>query len=287
MNSEPMKLSFFCPRWGSEASSPEEFIHRAQEAGYDGIEVGLADGDFAADEVLARAKDAGLAVITQHWQTLTPDMPRHLEEFEARLRRAASFDPIFINSHTGRDMFGLEDNLRVFALADRISTETGIAILHETHRGRCLHTPWRAAELLRARPATQLVFDMSHWCNVCESLCEDQGETIASLLPAVGHIHGRVGHAQGPQVSDPRAPEWQAAVEVHLGWWEKIAAAKRAAGAMQLTITPEFGPPPYLPTLPWTQMPVAFQWDINVHMMNLLRDHLAATPRPRSSTEKS
>lgn len=53
----------------------------------------MADGDAVADEVLARAKDAGLAVITQHWQTMTPDLPCHLEEFEARLRRAASFDP--------------------------------------------------------------------------------------------------------------------------------------------------------------------------------------------------
>jgi hypothetical protein len=70
-----------------------------------------------------------------------------------------------------------------------------------------------------------------------------------------------------------------------LGWREtsisaggKVAAAKRSAGASQLTIAPEFGPPPYLPTLPWTQTPVASQWDINVHMMSLLREHLAAAP---------
>jgi len=281
MNSKAMKLLFFCPRWGSEALSPAEFIRKVRDAGYDGIEVALTDGDAAADEVLARAKDAGLAVITQHWQTLTPDLPRHLEEFEVRLRRAASFDPLFINSHTGRDMFGLDDNLRVFEVADRISTETGISVLHETHRGRCLHTPWRTAELLRARPGTQIVLDMSHWCNVCESLCEDQGETIASLVPAVGHIHARVGHAQGAQVPDPRVPEWQAAVEVHLAWWKKVTAVKRAAGAARLTIAPEFGPPPYLPTLPWTQMPVASQWDINMHMMHLLREHLAGVPPTR------
>lgn len=275
-----MKLVFFCSRWGSEALSPAEFISGVREAGYNGVEVGLADGDDTADEVLARAKDAGLAVITLHWQTMSTDLPTHLEEFEARLRRAASFEPIFINSHTGRDMFGLEYNLRVFELADRISAEMGVAILHETHRGRCLHTPWRTAELLHARPGTGLVLDMSHWCNVCESLCEDQGETIESVLQAVGHIHARVGHAQGPQVPDPRAPEWQAAVEAHLCWWKRIAAAKRAAGADQLTITPEFGPPPYLPTLPWTQIPVASQWDINVHMMNYLREQLAEAPTP-------
>ena len=54
------------PRWGSEALSPAEFIGKVRDAGYNGIEAGLADGDAAADEVLARAKDAGLAVITQH-----------------------------------------------------------------------------------------------------------------------------------------------------------------------------------------------------------------------------
>lgn len=277
---KPIKLVFFCPRWGSESRSPSEFIRNVREAGYDGVEIGLADGDTTADDVIARAKDAGLEVITQHWQTLTADLPRHLCEFEARLRRAASFQPLFINSHTGRDMFGLEDNQRVFELADRISHETGVAILHETHRGRCLHTPWRTAELLRVRPGTQLVLDMSHWCNVCESLCEDQSDSIASLLSAIGHIHARVGHAQGPQVPDPRAPEWQPALEVHLDWWTKIAEARRASGAERLTITPEFGPPPYLPTLPWTQMPVAPQWDINVHMMNYLREQLAGEPLP-------
>ena len=33
----------------------------------------------------------------------------------------------------------------------------------------------------------------------------------------------------------------------------------------------EFGPPHYLPALPYTQQPVADQWAINVHMMQLLR----------------
>lgn len=271
-----MRTIFFCPRWGSESLAPAEFIRRVLEAGYEGVEVGLSDGDSEVGEVIARAKEAGLQVITQHWQTLTADLPRHLEEFEARLRRAASFGPLFVNSHTGRDCFDLEQNVAVFAVAEKVASETGIPVCHETHRGRCLHSPWRTAGLLGARPETRLVLDFSHWCNVCESLCEDQEETIAALVPAVDHVHARVGHAQGPQVSDPRAPEWRPAVEAHLRWWRRIAEAKRAAGAEALTITPEFGPPPYLPVLPWTQMPVASQWDINVHMMHLLRERLGA-----------
>jgi hypothetical protein len=87
----------------------------------------------------------------------------------------------------------------------------------------------------------------------------------------VEHIHARVGHAHAPQVSDPRALEWQPAVEAHVHWWKKIADSKRHAGAQFLTITPEFGPPPYLPVLPFTETPVASQWEINLHMMQLLR----------------
>jgi hypothetical protein len=209
--------------------------------------------------------------VTQHFATFATNPNIHCREYEERLRRAASFRPEFINSQTGRDLFDIGRNVRIFDTADRIAADTGIPIYHETHRARCLHTPWRTAELLRERPQTQLVFDMSHWCNVCESLLEDQDETLRALVPSVAHIHARVGHAQGPQVSDPRAPEWQDALNAHFKWWDLIVEGKRKAGAKRLTITLEFGPPPYFPTLPWTQMPVGSQWDINIHMMCLLR----------------
>jgi len=266
-----MKILFLCPRWGSESLTPVEFVSRVQSAGYDGVEVGLADGDTAADEVVARAADAGLVVVPQHWQTLTVDFDAHLKEFEQRLRRAVSFRPLFVNSHTGRDCFDLDRNLAVFDLAAGIASEAGVPIHHETHRGRCLHSPWRTTELLAMRPETEAVLDMSHWCNVCESLLDDQEPSLSSVVPSVAHIHARVGHAQGPQVSDPRAPEWSPAVEAHLRWWDRVVERRRECAASLFTVTPEFGPPPYLPVLPWTQQPVASQWDINVHMMQMLR----------------
>jgi hypothetical protein len=266
-----MKILFLCPRWGSESLAPKEFVSKALEAGYDGIEVGFADQDPNAEESVAIAKSEGLAVATQHWMTTNRDLATHLDLYEKRLHRAAGFEPIFVNSQTGRDFFNTEESLRVFRVAEKVSAETGIPIYHETHRGRCMHTPWRTRELLDALPSIRLVLDMSHWCNVCESLLEEQDDIIEPLLPAVAHIHARVGWQQGPQVSDPRAPEWSDALNAHLKWWDKIIAARRAEGVAQFTICPEFGPVPYLPVLPYTQQPVASQWDINVHMMNLLR----------------
>ena len=38
-----------------------------------------------------------------------------------------------------------------------------------------------------------------------------------------------------------------------------------------VTILTEFGPPDYMPTLPYTRQAIANQWDINVYMMQILR----------------
>jgi hypothetical protein len=38
-----------------------------------------------------------------------------------------------------------------------------------------------------------------------------------------------------------------------------------------LTITPEFGPYPYMQHLPFTRMPVANQWEVNLYMKELLK----------------
>jgi hypothetical protein len=56
-----------------------------------------------------------------------------------------------------------------------------------------------------------------------------------------------------------------------LGWWDKVVEMKMKAG-QPLTMLTEFGPPNYLPTLPYTQMPLANQWQINVYMMKLMRE---------------
>jgi hypothetical protein len=81
-----------------------------------------------------------------------------------------------------------------------------------------------------------------------------------------------VGYPEGPQVPDPAAPEWNEALQYHLNWWDKIIARKRAEANTLVTITPEFGPYPYMVHLPYSQKPIADQWANNVYMMNLLRE---------------
>jgi hypothetical protein len=47
-------------------------------------------------------------------------------------------------------------------------------------------------------------------------MLDDQNETINLALSRTGHIHARIGHPEGPQVNDPRAPEWKNIVDTHL-----------------------------------------------------------------------
>ena len=103
----------------------------------------------------------------------------------------------------------------------------------------------------------KVVADFSHFVCVCERLLEDREGDLATIMTRAIHVHGRVGHEEGPQVSDPRAPEWAPHVERHFDWWTMMRKTARARGAESFTFTPEFGPPGYMQTLPFTRQPVA------------------------------
>jgi hypothetical protein len=123
---------------------------------------------------------------------------------------------------------------------------------------------------MEKNPDLKITLDISHWCNVHESMLDDQPDNIKLALSRAEHIHARIGHPEGPQVNDPRAPEWKEIVDTHLGWWDQIINRKKQANE-PITILTEFGPPDYMPTLAYTRQPVADQWAINVYMLQLLR----------------
>lgn len=162
----------------------------------------------------------------------------------------------------------------MFELATRISAETGTRIIHETHRGKALFAAHIAQDYLTQLPDLRICLDISHWCTVHESLLEDQAEAVSLAISRTDHIHSRVGHPEGPQVADPRAPERAGTFNAHLIWWDRVVEMHRA-NRTPLTITTEFGPAPYMPLMPYTQLPIGNQWEINVFMMNLLKERYA------------
>jgi sugar phosphate isomerase/epimerase len=273
-----MEILIFAPHWGSNALAPEVFIERVLAAGFDGIEMSLPLEPAQREAWTTGIAAAGLQLIAQQWETVFhPAFDEHRDALATYLHNACAARPLFVNSHTGKDFYTRAQNLELIALADAIGASHGVTIVHEIHRSRFSGHPMLLLPYLEALPGLQLTADLSHWCCACESLLEDQPHTIAATLPHVRHIHARVGHAQGPQVSDFRAPEWAAELAAHLGWWDRIVAARKAAGAARMTITPEFGPAPYTPALPYSAALVSDPWELNVAMLALLRQRYGAT----------
>ena len=183
-----------------------------------------------------------------------------------------SFRPLFISSQTGRDYYSAEQNAVLRTEAQRIGKETGVPVLHETHRGRFPFCVNAALQYANAFPDIRFTAGFSHFCTVSESCLEGQNAGLQIVSQRSAHVHARVGHPQGPQITDPRLPEWREALNHHLKWWDAIIGYHRSMGARSFTITPEFGPAPYKFSLPRTKASVADQWEIDLHMMHLLKN---------------
>jgi hypothetical protein len=127
---------------------------------------------------------------------------------------------------------------------------------------------------LKIYPELKLIADFSHFCVVSESNLADQMDLLAKIYPNIKHIHARIGFEQSPQVNNPFAPEWNIHLESYLSWWKEIIEVQKKSNSSQITITPEFGPFPYMPQEPFTKKPLANQWEINLEMKNYLQKNL-------------
>lgn len=254
--------------WGFEGSW-DEFCKKIKDLGYDGAEAWYPGDEKKRKEFLSAFETHKLKYGFLVGGS-DRDPAKHLQQFKNSLDAAVTLNPLYINCHSGRDHFAFEQNKPFIDLTTDATNRTGVPIYHETHRSRILYSAPVARQFMEKLPSLRLTLDISHWCNVHESLLDDQQETVALALSRTGHIHARVGHAEGPQVNDPRAPEWQKAVEAHFAWWDKVVEQKKREGR-RLTILTEFGPVDYMPALPYTRQPVANQWEINKYMLDTLR----------------
>lgn len=266
------ELLIFATNWGY-VGSWDSFCAAIKKEGYDGAEAWYpADPTERKNFLDAFQKHNlkfGLLVGGSD-----ADYQKHFQQFKSALEPAAAMNPVYINCHSGRDHFSFEQNKTFIDLTTEVNGRTGVNIYHETHRSRILYAAPVARQYMEKIAALRLTLDISHWCNVSESLLADQAETVALALSRTGHIHTRVGHAEGPQVNDPRAPEWKDAVNAHFVWWDKVVQRHRAEGK-RLTMLTEFGPIDYMPALPYTRQPLANQWEINAYMLKTLRTRYA------------
>lgn len=268
-----MRISYFCTTWGQKNESWYAFFRKVTDAGYDGVETSLPAPE-EQDEFLNALNKYQLDFIAQHWETNTPDFDSHKAEYTARLKALAELKPLFINSHTGKDHFSFEQNVALIQVASQVAQESGIPVFHETHRGRFAFAAHSTKPFLEyAHP--DLTLDVSHWCNVAESLLQDQKSALDLAIEHTRQIHARVGFEQGPQVPDFMLPQYQAALQFHLECWDRVVLLNDNKGTELLPITTEFGPPPYM-QINSTLDPAEKQWKLNTDLMNLLKQRYSA-----------
>lgn len=261
-------LTILATKWGFQGSY-DAFCAKAKADGYDGIEVWLPSDEAQQKELFAAVEKYNLS-----YGLLAGaggnDFKKHFNAFKKNVKAAAATNPLFVNCHSGKDYFSFEENRQFIEFTLELEETSGVPIYHETHRAKILFAAHITRRFLETFPSLRLTLDISHWCNVHSSLLEDQKEAVDLALGRSHHVHSRVGFAHGPQVNDPRAPEWQKTIEAHFSWWDKVVEKQVQAGTA-LTMTTEFGPPGYMPTVPFTQQPITDLWAINKHMKDLWR----------------
>lgn len=270
-----MQIKYFKSTWGMTESSIDDKLKRISEAGYDGVEAGAPDERREREEMAALLSKYHLLFIGQQW-TSGRSLEEHKSSFERQFNNNMELNPVQINSHTGKDYYTKTQNVELIKYCNMLAADRGIKLTHETHRGRFSFCASSTAEVIGEMPELRLTADFSHWCCVSESMLEDQSDLLERIYPHCDHLHARIGHEEGPQVSDPKAPEWKYAEAKHLEWWTRIVQGHEEKRDAMFPITVEFGPPNYMVTIPFSKMPVTDLWEANLYMREMLKTKLIA-----------
>jgi len=145
-------------------------LEKVKGAEYDGIEIGIPSDTPQRRELRALLDEYQLDVIAHQYQAAGEVFDDYLRSFEQCIEVAASFEPVLVNSHTGRDCWTREQNLRFVEITQKAEQRFGIPILHESHRRHFLYSAPAALEYFQQAPSLMITADFAHWVCVAESL---------------------------------------------------------------------------------------------------------------------
>ncbi|HSC89854.1 MAG TPA: hypothetical protein VLC09_21405 [Polyangiaceae bacterium] len=269
-----MKLQVFASSWALGGTSSA--LAEISSGLYDGLEAPIPSEASWTAEVRRRLADWGAPWIAEvaTGGDLAPhssvSFAEHLDHLDRSLDRAAEAGVVLATCHAGSDSWPLDRAVEFFGLALEMSQRCPFPVSFETRRGRPTSTPWNTLALLRHLPGLELTCDFAQWCVVCERLPDDSSP-LASAMARARHVRARVGYAQGPQVPDPKAPEYRNELSRHESWWWGVWKIQRDRGFPITTVTPSFGPDGYTHELPFTRLPVTSAQEVNRWMVRRLR----------------
>jgi sugar phosphate isomerase/epimerase len=177
------------------------------------------------------------------------DVDKHCAIWEGQAKECLEIKSVLhaVTSHTGKDYYSEAEADKHFAFCTAFELSTGLIVNHETHRARILYSPWVISRILQAHPTLHLCADLSHFSCVAESspLEPEINKVVTTLASRVRHVHARVGFEEGPQILDPRLPNWKPYLDGYSNWWTQVYTHAKNRGDSVFSTTPEFGPPGY------------------------------------------
>lgn len=265
-----MRIDLIRTLWGVDA--PWEVVFPAIAAeGYRGVECAVPSDLTDQRTFSTLLNQYNLDLVAQVFSN-GPDVASHIASAITQIEAAVACGARQITLHGWRDASHFDDGCSFLEAMLTVEQHHGIPIAHETHRSRLFFNPWSTIAYLSRYPEVHVCADYSHWVVVSERLLPDAEAILQQIAPQVVHLHARVGHSQGPQVVDPSLPRYAQEVATHEYWWRMIVDANQQRGAEALTITAEYGPPPYQATHHETNQPLRPLTEINDWQVNRLRD---------------
>lgn len=270
-------IRFLCPRWGFEDIPWDTFLSEVKKEGFSGIEwfpFGES-GDYHEVLALLKKYELDFAIVMAVIEPYT-NFEHYLNRLEKDIHQLMSIreenqTPLFFSAQTGREFFSEKQIIACLMLCKQMEDKYQTPIYQETHRNKWSYAAHVVAPILDREPGLKLTFDVSHWFCVSESYLEDQQDAVNKAIEQTRHIHARVGSTQSSQVWDPADPEYKEALAAHLAIWDRWIIQMKSNNR-PITITPEFGPVPYLVKGDRTNDLKDEQWLINLWMKDFLKN---------------
>lgn len=236
-----MRIEFYRTLWGLEEKLAE-YLPKLKERGYHGIETSLLFHSKEQLELIQNLSQFDLKLILLIL-TSGKTVNDHLESFKEQLEKSVKLSPVKINVHGGMDCWSWEETRAYFEGVEKLISTCSIPILHETHRGRIMFTPWTTLQVIKTFPNIHLTADLSHWVVVTERHLEEFD--LDTVFTRVDHIHARPCSPQSIQLLDLDEEYYKPDLDAFKSYWLQILRTRRDQGMKVMTVDPEFGPAPY------------------------------------------
>jgi len=283
--SNSKKITYLKTLWGIDLKLNNSKELKAQleifkKDGFGGIELCTGFFDTKYKEMFNEArKEVGLKLITQIHTMGYPvneeSVDKHLSDYKTKVEDAKTWDPVLINSHSGRDSWNYEERHKFFTEIEKFdfsASNKDTIITHETHRRRVLCSPWIGNEIFNAFKKIKVTADLTNWTVVAERNMTNESDSywdalLNNFAMRTYLIHARVGSPHQIQVRYPK--DNCEDTEYFENIWKTIV---NKTEAKEVFITLEYGPEPFaIPKLQANEEKIDLEETIKIGLERLKR----------------